>query len=436
MEEAPQMPLACRQALTGRFASLVILLSAAGSPLAAQGIPTTGPDVTVALMSDVASYGNSGGLLGYMVGTTSCNIGDTPVNWCDGTGCGGGLTSKQHPVIAQGIYRLKDGRLDQIGMSWLKHGFVSTNSLEGACKQGAGCTNPPLGGNQLGVGCTDTYWATLNGNRPMGLRSEVNATTGDFPMPPGVVASGPGYEQRIKVAQNDVDPTLNAGALYWIEGQYVSENDALAGNALNNASHRKVTFAAGTFNIALTADPIVREHTALHEWRIADPTVEIYNIDLPGAIVERFELARKVTQLDTDTWHYEYAIRNMNSDRSARAFSVDFPAATPITNVGFKDIDHHSGEVYSTTDWTSSVDSPNGTVSWSTETFATNANANALRWASMFNFWFDADAPPADAVHALELFKPGSPASVSFVMPLFADGFQSHNLTAWSAAAP
>jgi hypothetical protein len=49
---------------------------------------------------------------------------------------------------------------------------------------------------------------------------------------------------------------------------------------------------------------------------------------------------------------------------------------------------------------------------------------------------FDADAPPTDAVHTLELFKPGSPASVSFTMPLFADGFQSHNLTAWSAAAP
>ncbi|MEO7793163.1 MAG: hypothetical protein ABIV06_00205 [Thermoanaerobaculia bacterium] len=415
---------------------LLVALSAGPAALLAQGVPTIGPDVTVALMSDVASYGNSGGLLGYMVGTTSCNIGDTPVNWCDGGSCGGGLNNKQHPVIAQGIYRLKGGRLDQVGMSWLKHGFVSTNSLEGACKQGAGCTGPPLGGNQLGVGCTDTYWATLNGGRPMGLRSEVNATTGDFPMPPAVVASGPGYEQRIKVEQNDVDPALNAGAVYWIEGQYVSDNDALAGNALNNASHRKVTFAAGTFNIALTADPIVREHTALHEWQIADPTVEIYNIDIPGAIIERFELARKVTQLDVDTWHYEYAIRNMNSDRAARAFSVDFPDGTAIANSATKSIEHHSGEPYSTTAWGNGLDSTNSTVSWFTENFAVNANANALRWATMFNFWFDADAPPASAIHTLDLFKPGSPATVTFTMPLFADGFQSHNLTAWSAVVP
>ena len=389
--------LACRPSLRWTIAVLGFVIVFAPSRIWAQGVPTTGPDVTVALMNDVANYGNSGGILGYMVGTTSCNIGDTPVNWCDGSGCGGGLNSKQHPVIAQGLYRLKDGRLEQIGMSWLKHGFVSTNSLEGACKQGAGCTNPPLGGNQLGVGCTDTYWATLNGGRPMGLRSEVNATTADFPMPPTQVAFGPGYEQRIKVAQNDVDPALNVGAQYWIEGQYVSDNDALAGNALNNASHRKVTFAAGTFNISLTADPIVRERTALHEWQMTDPTVEVFNIDLPGAIVERFELARKVTQVDVDTWHYEYAIRNMNSDRSARAFAVDFSDGTPIANVGFKDVDHHSGEVYATTDWTPSVDAPNGTVSWSTETFATNVNANALRWATLFNFWFDADAPPTDS---------------------------------------
>ena len=401
----------------------------------AQGIPTLGPDVTVNLLDTVDNYGNTGGILGYTVGTTSCNIGDTPVNWCDGSGCGGGLTSKQHPVIAQGLYRLKDGRLDQIGMSWLKHGFVSTNSTEGACKQGAGCTGPPLGGNQLGVGCRDTYWASLNGSRPLGMRSEVNATSGDLLIDYTNMPFSAAYEQRIKVAQNDVDPALNPGASFWIEGQYVSDNDALAGNGLNNASYRSVSVTAVSFDLTLQST-IVREHTALHAWRTADPTVEIYNIDLPGAVVERFELARKVTQLDVDTWHYEYAIRNMNSDRAARAFTVDFPAVTPITNVGFKDIDHHSGEPYSTTDWTPFIDSPNGIVSWSTETFATNTNANALRWATMFNFWFDADAPPAGAVHTLELFKPGSPASVSFLMPLFADGFQSHNLTAWSTAQP
>ena len=56
---------------------------------------------------------------------------------------------------------------------------------------------------------------------------------------------------------------------------------------------------------------------------------------------------------------------------------------------------------------------------------------NAHRWNQLFNFWFDADAPPDAAIHSLELFKPGSPESVSFRLPIFADGFEAHNLVAW-----
>lgn len=147
-------------------------------------------------------------------------------------------------------------------------------------------------------------------------------------------------------------------------------------------------------------------------------------------------MARKVTQLDVDTWHYEYALRNVNSDRSARAFTVDFADGTPVFGVGFHDIDTHSGEPYSTDDWIPSVTPGTGTVAWSTATFAGNPNANALRWSTMYSFWFDADAPPDTAVHTLELFKPGSPTSVTFTIPLFSDGFESHNLTAWSEAIP
>jgi len=427
-------------------AVLSLLLVGGVSALHAQGQPTTGPDVTINRITSVGNtYGASGGIRGYAVGTTSCNIGDEPVNWCNTIGgCGGGMRQQQHPVIAQGIYRLKTdldrpaGRLEQIGMSWLKHGFLSTNSgnSEGPCKVGQdSCTQPPQGGDQLGVGCRDTYGASLNGSRPMGMRSEVNVTVGSFPYPATAVASSGPYEQRVKVLETDLDPVLNPEALYWAEAQYIADNDAVAGNGLNNASYQQVTVSGTAYDLPLTGS-LIRERSALHAWQAEDAAVEIFNIDVPGAVIERFELARKVTQLDGDTWHYEYAIRNMNSDRSARTFTVDFADGTPIASPGFKDIDHHSGEPYATTDWTPASDVPSGSVTWSTETFATNANANALRWATMFNFWFDADAPPAGAVHTLELFKPGSPSSVTFTIPLFADSFESHNLTAWSTSAP
>ncbi len=109
--------------------------------------------------------------------------------------------------IAQNLYRLKNGRFDQIGLSWLKHGFTSTNSSTAGCSGATGqsCTSPPAGGNQLGIGCTDPYVSSLNGSRPLGTPSEVNGTTGVFPFPYTQVASSTVYDERVKVATADVD---------------------------------------------------------------------------------------------------------------------------------------------------------------------------------------------------------------------------------------
>ena len=306
--------------------------------------------MTVIYIGDTQNYGASGGIRGYAIGTTSCNIGTTPVNWCDNlpSGCSG-LTAAQHPVIAQNMYRLLDGRFEQIGMSWLKHGFVSTNSTDPSCLVGHSCASPPRGGNELGVGCTDTYGAGLNGSRPMGMRSEVNSTTGVFPFPETQVNPTLIYEQRIKVPEAEL---ALPGASYWVEGQYIADNDAVVGNGFNNASYRSITVSPSTFNLSF-AGSTIREKTAIQAWKTADPAVETFDEDFCSAPKERFEVARKVTVVDGDTWHYEYVVRNLNSDHAAGAFSVDFPDGTPIANVGFNDIEHHSGEPYATTDWTS-----------------------------------------------------------------------------------
>src|SRR5688572_22872499 len=135
-----------KASLDRRIAHLALAIAGLGSaalsvPVLAvgPGVPTTGPDVTINLLDDVDSYGVGGGFAGYAVGTTSCNIGDQNLNWCDNGGCPGGIQPDQHPVIAQGLYRLKGGRMTQIGASWLKHGFFATNSTEGVCKTVGGC---------------------------------------------------------------------------------------------------------------------------------------------------------------------------------------------------------------------------------------------------------------------------------------------------------
>jgi hypothetical protein len=269
------------------------------------------------------------------------------------------------------------------------------------------------------------------------MRSEVNASTGQFPFPYTEQSPGDSTEQRIRVAVSDVDPTLNPGALYWLEGQYVAADDAAAENGLNNASYRQTFVTAGTFSLSFNSGiPTVRQQPAIFAWKAQDPAVELIDVDVPGsAPLQRYHVARKITDLGGGSFHYEYAVHNLNSDRSANGFTVAFPGATTITNAGFHDIDHHSGEPYATTDWTPGIDS--SSIAWGTDSFATDANANALRWATMFTFWFDANRGPADIEHVLALFKPGSPVEVVFeINEIFTDGFESGDTSAWSASVP
>ncbi len=390
-----------------------------------------GPDVTVYSLPSVSHYGELGGVHSYAVGTTSCNIGDTPLWWCDNnrTYC----DDDQHPVIAQNLYRLKDGRFQQIGMSWLKHGFLALANSASECGNGS-CVNPPHGGDQLGVGCTDPYSSGLNGNRPLGMRSEVNSTAGTLdPFPFTPVPSPTLLDQRIQVEEADLDPALNEAALYWVEGHYVAGDDATAGNGHNNASYRAVDVQTPSYNLSVTG-PTVRQVPAIYAWQASDPTVEIQTADVSGG--QRFHAGRKVT-VTPGVAHFEYAIHNLNSDRGAGRFTVELPPSATITNAGFHDVAHHSGEPYDTADW--AIEVQGSTISWSTADFATDPLANALRWGTMFSFWFDADEGTDQVTETLGMFGPGVPSEVPIRFSngsVFTDGFESGNTARWSCVDP
>ena len=135
------------------------------------------------------------------------------------------------------------------------------------------------------------------------------------------------------------------------------------------------------------------KQAAIHAWGSNISGVVSCNADVPGTVVQRFQVARKATDLGNGTWHYEYAVRNHNSERSGRALTVTFPQRHDVHQRRLQDIDSHSGEPYATTDW--SIGTTTSAVSWSTETYATNQNANALRWATMYNFWLPLERSPA-----------------------------------------
>lgn len=383
-------------------------------PPAGDVTPRAGADVIVgALAGDAGinanpnSYGSSGGIYAYSVGTHSCNIGTVPLQWIDGV-------PNQHPVIGQNMFRLKTEpgtnykRFEQIGQAWLKYGFCALQ--QGLC----GSCSPYCGGccNHLGVGCSDPYTASRNGSwSNLGPKGPINAFLGTFPDPHQFASGTTTIRGRLQVAGDDVDPALNSGALYFVEGQYVANDDATAGNGLNNCSWRRVTVANnGTRSIAWVAGNATQQmQPAINAWAANDPGVTLVNVDVPSE--GRFILGYKVSDNGDGTWHYEYALFNLNSDRSAQFFSVASPPCVGMTNIGFHDIFYHSGEVWDGTDWAPTVLSDQ--VVWSTQTHAQNPNANALRWATLYNFRFDAATPPTSGSIKIGLFKPGSPSLLS-----------------------
>ena len=365
-----------------------------------------GPDIIVAILYDLQSYGTVGGISAFAVGTNSCNLGDERANWFAGT--------NQHPVIPQNMFRLKDDRFEQIGMSWVKHGFMALQ--QHVCDTPANpCQAQPS--TWLGVMCSDPYGGSLNGSQgSLGARWQLNAHTGYFPYPPVRPGSATIIAGRLQVHDTDLDPALNPGAVYFVDSQYVSSDEALAGNGNNSVSYRRISISGPDVNGKYTAGLLggystQREQAAIRAWQDYDPYPSVVETDvqIPGEGL--LILAAKATDLGGGVWQYEYALQNVNSDRSVGSFSVPLPAGAVAEDFGFHDVDYHSGEPWDGTDWPVTV--AGGAVTWSTESYATDPDANALRWGTIYNFRFQANVGPDTATVGIDLFKPGSPDQVA-----------------------
>src|SRR5436305_749097 len=162
---------------------------------------------------------------------------------------------------------------------------------------------------------------------------------------------------------------------------------------------------------------------AIHAWAATDATVNQVEPD-PGND-GLFFVGYKVTGPNGGLWHYEYAIFNMNLDRAVQSFEVVFPGFPPnLSNIGFHAPPQHPGWAhdgtqndagYSNTPWT--VTQTAGSVTWNTQTFGQNPNANAIRWGMLYNFRFDADQPPRAASATISFFKIGSTIALSIQGP-------------------
>lgn len=375
-----------------------------------QGGADAGPDVIVGDLNGLGNYtsgGPVGGKLAFSIGTTSCNMGTAVLNWIE--------LSNLHPVIAQNFYRIHSGRIEQIGMGWLKHGFCALQEgICGACQPVGGCCC-----QQLGILCSDPYTASLNGSQGrLGPRSEVNPSTGVYPWPfYQRNVTGNAVFKRVQVSPQDMNTTTYAGAIWISEGHYVTKDDADFGNQANNASYRRFqpTWNGTTVTSVGFTGSTQRTKTAIQAWQDFVAGVTLVNVDVPSD--GRLILGYKVTDNGNGTWDYEYAIQNLYSHRAANMFSVPVPAGVSVTNIGFHDVDYHSGDgtpngtTQEGTDWLAVADG--GAVTWSTGAEATNPNANALKWGTLYNFRFTANSGPVNVNADIGLFRTGTPGSVS-----------------------
>ncbi len=395
----------------------------AGTPNAPDAF-NPGPDVIVGDLPALGQFGSSGTQVGLAVGTTSCNNGNVELNWFQ-------LPNVDHPAIPQNLYRMSGGasnndRLEQIGQSWLKHAFTALQ--ENVC--GFGCT-AAANGTHLGVGCSDPYSSSLNGTQSgLGSRAWVNPYSGAFP---STAASHTGHthtgaSHRILVEQSDLNTTLNTGATYFAEGQYVTPHEyawcqANPGqcNQYNNVSYRQFSVTGTTSFTFAPIGSTVRTQPAIKAWT--------------GATINQFEPAPgsdgigfvgyKVSGPTAGLYHYEYVVYNENLDRAIQSFSIPLDAIVTISNIGFHAPPQEPGFAndgtvgntgFSSTPWAPTQTS--SSITWNSETFAQNQNANAIRWGTLYNFRFDSAFPPQNASATIGFFKTGSPITVAIQGPV------------------
>ncbi len=377
------MPLLSHAFSHATITTPALLIAAASmTPLA----HADGADLEISGIVNGVTFGEVDGLRSYAVGFQTCNVGDTPIDWVSNT--------NRHPILATQLYRLHEGRFEQLGMSLAFHEFfpLELNTC-GDCTPSGDFTT-------LGIGCTNVNSSGLAGSQAsLGPRTEIDPAAGTFPFPPaGFNQTGDAIFKRLRAS---VDELSTPGARYFIETVSVAPDDAADGNDANNASHRETVFNGDNLNPSLIGDTAAGL-PAIYAWQQADPSVHIAEADAPDG--GRYIVAsRASTDIDLG-WRYEYAVFNLNSSINATGFEAPHHGIDDFIRVSsqtFHDVDYHSGDPVDGADWT------NDRFAFSTRWSSLPAPAlsglpNTIRWGTLYNFGYSSiDAPVETTVRVI-----------------------------------
>ena len=140
---------------------------------------------------------------------------------------------------------------------------------------GFGCS---AGGSGLRPGCSDPYGASLNASQSgLGSRAWVNPFTGAYPSTArdhtGHSDSSAAATHRALVEMNDLNTTMNPGATYYAEAQYVTPHEYAwcqshpgQCNMYNNVSYRRFNVSGTTSFTFSAVGATVRMVPAIKAW--------------------------------------------------------------------------------------------------------------------------------------------------------------------------
>jgi hypothetical protein len=345
-------------------------------------------DVSLINLSQVSQVALGGGYVAIAPSAVLKNVGLTEVPWISKfSPPQPPYNNDQHPYLAWNMYRLSNGRLEQIGMSGLKHAFLTLNT---------NCSCPS--GSILWVGCEDTYGvSTNNSTGSLSPRAEINPFTGVWTrcgsifdrncdgvqdsVPPFTGASDP---RRLAVREVELQV---AGAQYFFDGWYVVRDDV---DIFNTMAYRSVTptFGGSSWSFGPMGPQIFG--SVLDAW--VSPTSPGANADTRRIKSNQGQmtLAVRATGVGGGRWRYEYALHNHDFAAMVGSIAIPIPAGSTVTNTSFHDVDNDGS-----TDWVAAV-----SVTGTELRFQPPKNVGlparfGQPWGTIYNFGFEVDAAPS-----------------------------------------
>ncbi len=389
----------------GASGSFTLGLSCAEPPPVGEGA-----DITISSMSNIRQMGRLGDVVAISMQSTICNMGSESVDWY-------GNPDPRHPFLVFNLYRIQGGRLEQIGQSWVKHGF-SASQTSGVC--GLTCRRDPDG--NLGSGCADIYGVTTNASqRTFGPRHEINPWTGEFTYAGSHIDTTSSnhnpIQHRLTAKDSDIDPAANPDTRYVVELFTLSHDDSEHTNSLGWQELDISGNPGGEWDFDFR-QVIGNPGPALDAWEGGSRTV------IPeGELVDdgRCYLDVHVSQNPDGTYHYEYALYNLDMHRSVSSLSIPVGSDVTVSGIGFRAVES-SEDGFNNEPWAAERNASG--VTWSTSSFAAHPDSNPLGWGSLYNFWFDANVAPGDGGAALGVYRTDieGPASFSGVTRVPGEG--------------